>query len=258
MKWLAVFLTFWFAPAWADGISVPGVPQIGGDAAFSYPPSSGGGGGSATYTPTDAQAAVLNAIPLSVTINIGTAAPNRVVTVALFAENGGTTSLAAINGSAVTDLFSLTNIHFFSALVTSGTTATFTFSGTATTNSYSIAVGYVLTSTATPTDHQSQAWGFNASPATLSANLTVPSNGVGIAYGLGNYSGATPFPVTWSGTGGYTDVGSINETFQTGGNGSLVTAAKTTTAGAGNPTVTGSNGAFAFEGTGMLAVAFSP
>jgi hypothetical protein len=229
---------------------------------FRQQPHPPGGGGSLAYTATD-KASGAPGFATSFTegsLNIGSANANRQVLFTVFTDIALGTLSVTVNGSPVSDVFSTPKMSVFLLNLPTGTTASLTVTSSGGgIGAYAVAVGHVVTPTATPIDTKKQDWNYNASPATLSANLTIPSGGVGVAFGLGSQASASgnPFPGSWTGTG-WTNAGSTNEAWNGASNGAFITAAVSTTAGASNPQVSGPNGAFSSSGTGMLALAFGP
>jgi hypothetical protein len=256
------FLALWIALA-AVAISSATSAQFGGCFNCGCPACAAAAPAGIAYTPTD-KASGAPGFAASFTegsLNIGSANANRQVLFTVFADIASGALTATVNSNPVSDVFSTPKMSVYLVNLPTGTTASLTVTSSGPgIGAYAVAVGHVITPTATPTDTQIQAWNFNASPGTLTANLTIPSGGVGVAFGLGSQATAsgTPFPVTWAGGAGWANAGSTNETWNGASNGAFATAASSTTAGASNPEVTGSNGAFSFSGTGMLALAFGP
>jgi hypothetical protein len=98
------------ASAFADGVAVPGIPQIGQvGSAVSYPPSSGGGSVSLDACSTDSSLTTGNTT-FSTTLNtVGSLSQGAEVVVLHFQQIGVTGTTATLNGSGMTLITSATS-----------------------------------------------------------------------------------------------------------------------------------------------------
>lgn len=246
MKPLVWFLSLWLAlaPAWADGISVPGVPRTGGDVAFHYPPSSGGAG-SPTWTPTDAKVnescTFSTTCPVTVAVNAGYV----VVGTGGYDPGAGTTqSLAFTSGCGSVSFTPILSIGsgttnpggLWGATVATGGSCVLTITRTGGGwQLFGATVGtFTNLSSTTPTSTCSGSTS-GSSPYPCTSALTVPSSGFAIASA---WYASTPAPTwtSWGGTLGSTVAGATTST----SNASLGTAGSTTPEFNGTSFVTGS------------------
>lgn len=209
-----------------------------------------GGGGSVNWTKTAnpaIQAGTAN--PQSFTsVNIGTAASDRIVIVCAGQNSNGPINALTINGVSATKAVdstatggSETSLWYLN--VTSGTSATIDLtSNSAFPGFVGIAVGTINTATATPgTTTSNPGASFRNDPQTTAASVTVPSNGIAVLCAATTNVNATPTYNNWN-----ADYNIVSGTsFQ------LLLGNLSTT---GTPSVSG----FAFSDFGVVAAPWGP
>jgi hypothetical protein len=143
-------------------------------------------------------------------------------------------------------------VELWYANVSAGTADTVTFTNGAAYSVYGAAAAYATGLSATVSSPQTEIYGANGDPQTLSSAVTVSSGQFGVVV-MGTINGTlaanTP---TWSNV--VTSAGDVNAFLSTKGR---ISMAYTTTAGSWNPTVSGSGSGYSFA-AGMAAAAFGP
>jgi hypothetical protein len=196
----------------------------------------GGGGGSATFTPGANVTPKNNGFAAGTVsftgLNGGTNYPSGAVVLVGVVQDQSALTLTSpqIGGNAASIVSgaqdSSTHCTLYQATMPSSSSDTFSFTNGAAVNVIGAVAGYFTNLTSsTPTATGNETFANQPDPQFLSASITVPSSGFGVAF-VGTFGATPPTAVTWTNT-----TASAGDTFAALATKAAISLSHTTTAG---------------------------